>query len=194
MRSVCFAACCADGQAATADPGLVTLAPLLTHCCRQLGQFIPEKEPHAHTPHAILSHPQNDVLSFKSRPASVVQLVPQLPALLALSLALPHSTHSMRSVHSMHSTAESEGETHVQTALLLQPYLLLKDSKLPKTHRWCMSVCSANAWQPNSYTPLSWSILSRCLSLQGNAISASLQPRLTSSAWFSPPFGSPRGT
>ena len=69
-------------------------------------------------------HPQ-DALAFEIRPAPVVRLVPQLPALLALSLALPHSAQSM---HSVHITAETEGESCVQTVLLLHPYLLPKDS------------------------------------------------------------------
>ena len=116
----CFAECSTDGQAATAAPGIVTLAPLLTHCSRQLDRFIPKKEFPMHRQHDMHSgHPQ-DVLSFENRPEPVVQLMPQLPALLALSLALPRSTHSMCGTHSMHSSAETEGESCGQTVLLLQ--------------------------------------------------------------------------
>ena len=127
--SACFAEHSTGGQAATAAPGLVTLAPLLTHCSRQLDRFVPGREFQAHTQHGTPScHPQS-ALSFESRPGPVVRLMPQLPALLALSLALPHS------VHSMHSTADTEGKTCLQTVLLLQSFLWPKDPKAPEHSR-----------------------------------------------------------
>ena len=60
----------------------------------------------------------------------MVRLVPQLPALLALSLVLPCSAHSMRSTHSMHSTAETEGESFDHTVLLMQKYFLLVSTQI----------------------------------------------------------------
>lgn len=92
------------------------MVPVVTHCNRQLDRFIPDIKIQTYAQHDISSrHPVDPVVSFGNRPASAVELAPQLPALLALSLALPQSMHS---THSMHSGAGTEGEVCVQVVLL----------------------------------------------------------------------------
>lgn len=89
---------------------------MVTLCNRQLDRFIPDIKLQTYAQHDISSHhPADPVFSFGKRQASVVELAPQLPALLALSLALPQGMHS---THSMHSSAETEGEVCVQVVLL----------------------------------------------------------------------------
>ncbi|KAL3145731.1 hypothetical protein ABBQ32_003260 [Trebouxia sp. C0010 RCD-2024] len=107
---------CTDGQAAKANPSVSTLTPLLQHCNRQLDRLVPQSVPltQTHHPGSSACCLQDGVLSFRDRIGCAVRLELQLPALLALSLALPQSVQSMHSTDSMHTVPEPEGERESQ--------------------------------------------------------------------------------
>ena len=97
-------------------------AAMLAHCARQLDRLIPNWQPQMH---AQYERPCRHSVSAEQGPAlrlnaaqPAVQLRPQLPALLALSLAL------VRRMHSTLSMTEPGGETCFQSLVSKVHYMV----------------------------------------------------------------------
>lgn len=139
---MCLAESCTNGQAARAHPSVLPLTPLLQHCNRQLDRLIPNSVPQlqTHQPDPPSSCPQE---RLRGRIGCAVRMKPQLPALLALSLALPQSMQSMHSTDSMHSIPEPEGEREfgMQTYFVCDPFWASGIHKTVRTVHIIVDMC-----------------------------------------------------
>ncbi len=92
LGRACYAAGARESQAVTS---------LTQHCHRQLEQFvlsIPILPSHPGEPVLLDLNPHPRPESHNDYHEARVRVVPQLPALLALCLALPHWTSTVRSI------------------------------------------------------------------------------------------------